>query len=187
MPASCRPTFGNRVTLPTRQQSMSAKEKLESELLKSGLSYRGWYREIYLQSDHWRLLRLNKLRSHPACEKCGRKSSLHVHHLAYKSIFDVLPSDLQVLCFPCHKGEHSDKKYDPNIQRLVPQWINHKIAALIKKAPNGGGHSKKNWSIKKLLADPSIPEPTKIILRGMKSGAGARRIKKNIRGIKKWD
>lgn len=56
----------------------------------------------YLQSDRWKKLRAKKFKKHRACSICGSKESLDVHHLSYKNLYDVLPSDLRVMCRKCH-------------------------------------------------------------------------------------
>lgn len=66
------------------------------------------YRFGYLKSDHWRNLRLQKLASVDAvCARCLlRDTSNDVHHLRYKSLFDVGLNDLLVLCRDCHSKVH---------------------------------------------------------------------------------
>lgn len=70
-----------------------------------------YYREIYLQSDHWKNLRKEKLEKNPNCEKCGKSYSLDIHHKEYKGLYDVSISDLQTLCRICHDKEHAKKKF----------------------------------------------------------------------------
>lgn len=85
---------------------------------------RAWYHEIYLKSDHWRDLRAEKLASRGrACERCGCRNELQIHHNAYRSIFDVGLDDLEVLCRPCHKTEHQrlDQAYRVEIVRTSPK------------------------------------------------------------------
>lgn len=71
---------------------------------------REYYRKEYLKSEHWKNLRLAKLKETPYCEKCNKRHYLDVHHLDYKNLYDVLLSDLQVLCRKCHKKEHPQEK-----------------------------------------------------------------------------
>ena len=58
----------------------------------------------YLQTDVWRLTRDLLLIRQSCCERCGRKSTLEIHHLSYERIgLEVLHlGDLQVLCADCH-------------------------------------------------------------------------------------
>lgn len=65
---------------------------------------RTFYRSIYLKSDHWSNLRLQKLADCDAkCERCGKRDlSNDVHHLRYRRLYDVLLEDLVVLCRRCH-------------------------------------------------------------------------------------
>lgn len=84
-------------------------------LLRLILPRRFWYRNFYLRSRHWRMVRRAKLEAVKyKCEKCKVKKyngngfiPLDVHHLTYRRIFHETLNDLQVLCRTCHKLEHS--------------------------------------------------------------------------------
>lgn len=74
-----------------------------------------WYRNVYLQSEHWRYLRLLVLgRAKHKCWLC-RYKSIHndVHHLYYGDIDSNDTSGLIVLCRKCHDlfHNHSDFEY----------------------------------------------------------------------------
>lgn len=69
-----------------------------------------WYYKIYLRSSHWRLKRWIKLtqrrvlnRGIVSCEKCGSKKRIIIHHITYKRLWRERLSDLQVLCWKCHR------------------------------------------------------------------------------------
>lgn len=69
---------------------------------------RHFYRFTYLKSDHWQNLRLEKLVEVDAhCYRCDvRDLSNDVHHVNYRKLFDVMLSDLIVLCRTCHDLMH---------------------------------------------------------------------------------
>jgi hypothetical protein len=67
---------------------------------------RQYYREEYLKSAHWEQLRANKLEHRPICELCNIRKSFDVHHINYRSLFDVTHWDLVALCRKCHTAEH---------------------------------------------------------------------------------
>lgn len=67
---------------------------------------RDWYRNVYLNSPHWKELRQRKLAEKPNCELCGGTAT-DIHHVKYKSIFDVELHDLVSVCRPCHDGIHA--------------------------------------------------------------------------------
>jgi 5-methylcytosine-specific restriction endonuclease McrA len=91
----------------TPEQAIRLKEKSQK---KSGLIGRAWYRLVYLKSEHWKLLREAKFKQvGRKCEKCPSIKILQVHHIRYKEIFNVILSDLQVLCRKCHKKIHKKK------------------------------------------------------------------------------
>lgn len=76
---------------------------------------RTWYRTEYLKSSHWEQLRTKKLsRTKGKCAICGN-AARDVHHLDYKSIFDVSTIDLRLLCRACHNDCH----------KLIKQGVLH--------------------------------------------------------------
>lgn len=86
--------------------------RYKQEIKASGLTQKLWYRTIYLHSDHWKCLRQKKLEADGKfCqirgENCLGSKNLDVHHVAYKHIYDVELSDLQVVCRNCHERLHS--------------------------------------------------------------------------------
>jgi len=69
-----------------------------------------YYREVYLKSDHWKILKEEKLSKNPNCEECGTNLSLDVHHKEYRGLYDVKIRDLQTLCRLCHDNIHKKKE-----------------------------------------------------------------------------
>lgn len=51
---------------------------------------RQYYRKIYLQSDHWKELKLQKMEQISYCEECKSPQFLDVHHVNYKKLYDVI-------------------------------------------------------------------------------------------------
>ena len=90
---------------------MNAETKLRDEIKKSGLKRKQWYRRIYLKSDHWKNLKIKFFFSIGVkqCSRCKAIKRIDVHHINYKSIYDVLLTDLEALCRTCHKQEHKKK------------------------------------------------------------------------------
>lgn len=82
-----------------------AAERLVRE--RGTFTFSEWYRWRYLKSDHWTRLRAAKLSAEPRCERCRRAASEQVHHLRYRSIYDVTLIDLQAVCRDCHRGAHN--------------------------------------------------------------------------------
>jgi hypothetical protein len=68
------------------------------------------YREIYLKTAHWRWTSAEvKHLADNRCERCGVSGvSLDAHHSegSYAFVGCELPHHLEVLCRPCHSGEH---------------------------------------------------------------------------------
>ena len=119
---------------------MTAAEQLQQEIEKHGGSRFKWYNEIYLLSDHWKKLKARKYKQvGRKCEKCDTTKKLQVHHLEYRSVFDVQLGDLQVLCDDHHKEAHG---------------LSHKPA---QKKSKGG--KKKRKKGKPTPPDPSGPKP----------------------------
>jgi hypothetical protein len=89
--------------------SMLAKAK-DNSILPDRRNNSLYYREVYLKSDHWKLLREEKLAKNACCEKCGTNLSVEVHHKNYRGLYDVKLSDLQTLCRICHDKAHKKPK-----------------------------------------------------------------------------
>lgn len=63
----------------------------------------------YLQTDHWRTLRLDKLReAGHRCQLCNTSTGLEVHHRSYENLGRESLADLIALCGDCH-GHFHDK------------------------------------------------------------------------------
>lgn len=69
----------------------------------------------YLRGPYWKKLRAEKLAEKSACEDCGTRQYLNLHHrYYYNSGKSVLyherdyPDVLRVLCYPCHMKQHGD-------------------------------------------------------------------------------
>lgn len=70
-----------------------------------------WYKEAYLKSEHWKLLKRVTLQSQGRiCCKCGALKKLQIHHKTYVRLWKELQSDLMVVCVDCHKKIHGIKK-----------------------------------------------------------------------------
>jgi 5-methylcytosine-specific restriction endonuclease McrA len=90
-------------------------DKRTSQTLGASISFhtkppvsdrRRYYREEYLKSEHWAELKAAKLVVNSSCERCVSPQNLDVHHLRYRSLYDVLLTDLMTLCRRCHDQEH---------------------------------------------------------------------------------
>ena len=89
------------------------------------------YRE-YLQSQHWRSLRLAAFRTYGRkCHRCPATSRLDVHHLRYRHPWTAtVVSDLQILCWRCHAAEHGiiivpaiNKRALQKLSKRQRKWI----------------------------------------------------------------
>ena len=88
----------------------------------------------YLCSDQWRKTRAHVLNTREmACERCGAKQNLEVHHLSYERIGNELDSDLTLLCRKCHGSTHGynqrhRKGDDPSLlAAFTPEHIAKKL------------------------------------------------------------
>lgn len=85
---------------------------VEEEMTRHRMSRRDWYRNVYLQSDHWDMLRDKAIKHYGGkCSECGSFLNIQVHHTNYKNIYDVTVEDLQLLCKKCHNSKHPDKRF----------------------------------------------------------------------------
>lgn len=69
--------------------------------------------KAYLKSDEWVQLKIDLLQERGCkCERCNKPrkpTSLQVHHITYKRLYDELAADLILLCGGCHMKEHGIK------------------------------------------------------------------------------
>ena len=91
-------------------------------------SNRDFYRNVYLKSEHWLILRRDKLEKSPKCEICGTSSCLDVHHKEYRGLYDVGLGDLQTLCRICHTKIHDKKKKGRNEHNPDRRGVNRGIS-----------------------------------------------------------
>ena len=67
------------------------------------------YREVYLQSDHWRRIREIALGDFEyRCAVCYSPKNLDVHHRTYERLGNERVTDLTVLCRSCHELFHAN-------------------------------------------------------------------------------
>ena len=65
----------------------------------------------YLRSRKWRAkAEAAKKRAGYACQKCGKRVPLTVHHWTYARLGRELPEDLSALCWPCHQEVQREPK-----------------------------------------------------------------------------
>ena len=95
--------------IPTRRRSQKKRiPSLNKKKNKYRYYYgdRDFYRNQYLQSEHWKALRAAKLFLNSSCEECGSNKRIEPHHLQYRNLYDVELSDLKSLCRKCHNKVH---------------------------------------------------------------------------------
>ena len=83
-------------------------KKSESEILKERLRALHFftYRQ-YLRSKLWYNFKIKYLKSHRRrCSICFSKYRLNLHHNTYIRLGKERETDVNLLCFVCHKKEH---------------------------------------------------------------------------------
>lgn len=81
--------------------------------------------ETYLQSPHWRRIRIQYRQSHPwLCGVCGATELLELHHKTYERIGSERLDDLIPLCAQCHPLVH--QLHQEQIATLDPTTIFNK-------------------------------------------------------------
>ena len=179
-------------------QSQAIRDKAIADY---GKSMREWYREVYLNSEHWKNLRAQKLAEKGRkCEKCGSGTCIQIHHLNYRFIFDVQLCDLQVLCEACHKIAHcikptpvkpvkqakkrskrkSKEQTVPSLHDL-PAWVMALYTVAYSKVPKGSPRGMSNGALNRvrqmLKATCQLTPELDILILSKKSGKQAREAK----------
>lgn len=64
--------------------------------------------KTYIKSAYWRAFRISILAQRGStCQDCGdHRHPVQVHHLNYMRLMRELPTDVRVLCDPCHRKRH---------------------------------------------------------------------------------
>jgi len=66
-----------------------------------------WYRNVYLQSDHWQKIKKEALREAKGlCQLCNKDQFVNVHHRTYENLGHEDIKDVIVLCLDCHSKFH---------------------------------------------------------------------------------
>lgn len=92
----------------------------DTEEVVTGVTKKDCY-EKYLNTKHWRNLRLNIAYKHNnRCQMCSKlvKRGYHIHHLTYENIGNEKASDLMFLCESCHNKIHNGKIKDKTIKKV---------------------------------------------------------------------
>ena len=138
---------------------LTAAEQLQAALNSSGMRLKEWYRHVYLNSDHWRQLRRAAIEKHGAhCARCAASGHpLDVHHLRYRSIFDVVPDDLQILCRSCHDRAHgktpSPIRRPKKRRKKNPDGLNRKKRVAARKIRKAAKRAAKKESHRRRMAE----------------------------------
>lgn len=103
---------------------------------KNGYMGGNWYSDVYLKTDHWQIIKKEKLESvNWCCQLCNKKISYHrysvwpnTHHRSYYCLWKETFEDVILLCRECHAIHHNkiilkDLQYPEAIGRLVAQKI----------------------------------------------------------------
>lgn len=177
---------------------MSIQPRYKLEIAESGLTQRQWYSKIYLRSEHWKQLRQSKFdECGKKCEICGKTTTIEVHHLNYREIYDVLTSDLQVLCKKHHGEQHTKKpKNKKKRKNKVPRKIfsppppidydSPDIVNTVQSHIRGMNKVSKNRTLDLVIAKLNqLKMPMRLILRitSLKRGTNGRKARKELRKL----
>ncbi len=85
------------------------------------------YRELYLQSAHWKRVREKTLElNRHSCQICGSSERLEVHHITYVNLYRETSEDLACLCHECHDAVHkymdNHRFYRKPIRNGIDHW-----------------------------------------------------------------
>jgi hypothetical protein len=90
------------------------------QVRKSILRKEGTFYDQYLQSPHWKRIRIKAIeQSNHLCSLCKSKDNLNVHHNDYSRLGEELDSDVIVLCKVCHGLFHQQGKLQDCEDRII--------------------------------------------------------------------
>lgn len=129
--------------------------------------------EAYMQSRAWDSRRIAALiRADHRCQLCNRADEmLHAHHRTYERLGDESPTDLIVLCHPCHTGFHRWEKRRRYFERTQPDLADGEILAALENVPAFPSSQKDRdgneyWRAETLVAERPISELSNAELYG---------------------
>lgn len=84
----------------------------------------------YLKSSEWRMRRRHILATQTACQLCGSRERLEVHHRNYDHLGAEPDDDLLVLCAVCHRRDDEplwrlrryDARFDGWLRKRLGRW-----------------------------------------------------------------
>jgi len=147
-----------------------------------------YYREIYLKSNEWRLLRDNCLKKYPKCNLCGN-DAVDCHHVNYESFYDVKENDVRSLCRDCHSYIHklvnSGKLKFKRLNNSHGRWLaTIRIIIYWKLLENGlkWKEAKENVDkiMDKFISDRKIANPNTIYVLDMDGNIRKERFVVNV-------
>ena len=104
---TCRNAWASQSAMETWQFQNKIKEAVRQKEIEER---RTWYRETYLKSYEWSVIRQKVLtRSGGLCEGCGFERATEVHHLTYERVGKEMLFDLVAVCRGCHGKIHDAK------------------------------------------------------------------------------
>jgi len=100
---------------PKCLQASHTRQQTADEQGRAKEARRRWYAEFYLNTEHWRDLRLRVLeRADHCCEGCQEARATEVHHLTYEHIGHEMLWELVAVCAACH-GQVSKPEEDEHV------------------------------------------------------------------------
>jgi len=95
----------------------------------------------YLSTPWWRQRRNAALRiAGYACQRCGVKRELEVHHTSYQRLGEEIDTDLEVVCRGCHVGHHTNETqesvgiYSRIISAVITEGKFEEVSDIIEEA-----------------------------------------------------
>lgn len=117
----------------------------------------------YLTSPEWAERReAIRDRAHYRCESCGGTHRLQVHHTTYERRGYEWPSDLKLLCDPCHTACHVDTR----LNGASVSYGAYVQACIDERRQQVMGNATWDYAAVKYANDnfPDYPEPSVVVL-----------------------
>lgn len=106
-------------------------------LAKNGYMGRGWYRDVYLKTDHWQIIKKECAiwwEGRCALSKEHYKLPMHIHHRDYEHLWQERYCDVIFICQNCHERYHEIwPDVNCKLDTYLAKVILHKIRELFNK------------------------------------------------------
>jgi hypothetical protein len=85
-----------------------------------------WYDPRYKNAHTQKIRYWRLVKARFACERCGRKTDLRLHHLTYERFGNERLDDVQIVCSVCHPSADDERRQKEHAERNMKRMLRRK-------------------------------------------------------------